>query len=120
MDKGGTQTGEQICALPGGLKIQYHSRIFICTFWSPAETEDQVNKQIDEDIAFIKKNKTGKPATEIIIYIYSPVPTEGSEMYDRVLASGFKFPEKLEDWISPAWKFWFTKKPLTPRPNHIW
>jgi anaerobic magnesium-protoporphyrin IX monomethyl ester cyclase len=32
-----------------------------------------------------------------------------------VLASGFKFPQTLEDWISPAWEsFDLRKNPLTP------
>ena len=36
-------------------------------------------------------------------------------MYNKVLASGFKFPEKLEDWISPHWEnFDLRKNPLTP------
>jgi hypothetical protein len=36
-------------------------------------------------------------------------------MYNQVLASGFKFPEKLEDWISPQWEnFDLRKNPLTP------
>ena len=52
---------------------------------------------------------------EIIIYVYSPVPTEGSEMYKEVLKNGFKFPEHLEDWLSPAWeRFDLRKNPLTP------
>ena len=43
------------------------------------------------------------------------MPTEGSEMYEKVLASGFHFPEKLEDWISPHWEnFDLRKNPLTP------
>jgi anaerobic magnesium-protoporphyrin IX monomethyl ester cyclase len=72
-------------------------------------------KQIDEDIAFIKEIKEINPSTEIIIYVYSPVPTEGSDMYNKVLASGFHFPEKLEDWISPHWEnFDLRKNPLTP------
>ena len=32
-------------------------------------------KQIDQDIAFIKEIKQINPDTEIIIYVYSPVPT---------------------------------------------
>lgn len=115
MDKGGTQTGEQILRFAGRLKKFNIIPEYSFVLGLPAETEDQVNKQIDEDIAFIKKIKQVNPATEIIIYIYSPVPTEGSEMYDQVLASGFKFPEKLEDWISPAWEnFDLRKNPLTP------
>jgi len=72
-------------------------------------------KQIEQDIAFIKEIKTINPNTEIIIYVYSPVPTEGSEMYKKVLETGFRFPEKLEDWISPHWEsFDLRKNPLTP------
>jgi hypothetical protein len=72
-------------------------------------------QQIDQDIAFIREIKTINPKTEIIIYVYSPVPTEGSDMYNKVLASGFRFPEKLEDWISPQWEsFDLRKNPLTP------
>ena len=72
-------------------------------------------RQIEQDIAFIKEIKSINPKTEIIIYVYSPVPTEGSEMYGKVLASGFRFPEKLEDWIGPEWEsFDLRKNPLTP------
>jgi hypothetical protein len=36
-------------------------------------------------------------------------------MYNKVLQSGFHFPEKLEDWISPHWEnFDLRKNPLTP------
>jgi hypothetical protein len=36
-------------------------------------------------------------------------------MYERVKQSGFRFPEKLEDWISPSWEnFDLRKNPLTP------
>ena len=36
-------------------------------------------------------------------------------MYNKVLATGFRFPEKLEDWISPQWEsFDLRKNPLTP------
>jgi hypothetical protein len=72
-------------------------------------------KQIDDDIAFIREIKSINPRTEIIIYVYSPVPTEGSDMYTKVLESGFRFPEKLEDWIGPQWEsFDLRKNPLTP------
>ena len=81
----------------------------------PGDSPEQIMGQIEEDIAFIKRIKEINPDTEIIIYLYSPVPTEGSEMYEQVLKSGFRFPEKLEDWLSPAWeKFDLRKNPLTP------
>jgi radical SAM superfamily enzyme YgiQ (UPF0313 family) len=122
MDKGGTQSGEQI--------LRFAERIgkfdiipeYSFVLGTPAATEQEVNRQIDEDIAFIRKVKSVNPNTEIIIYVYSPVPVKGSEMYNEVLKSGFKFPEKLEDWISPAWEnFDLRKNPLTPwlKPSMI-
>jgi anaerobic magnesium-protoporphyrin IX monomethyl ester cyclase len=81
----------------------------------PADTEAQVWEQIEGDIAFIKKVKAINPTTEIIIYIYSPVPTEGSDLFERITKAGFKFPSNLEDWISPQWEsFDLRRNPLTP------
>lgn len=115
MDKGGTQTGEQILRFAERLKKFDIIPEYSFVLGLPAATEEQVNKQIDEDITFIKKIKEVNPNTEIIIYTYSPVPTEGSDMYESVIAQGFKFPERLEDWISPAWEnFDLRKNPLTP------
>jgi anaerobic magnesium-protoporphyrin IX monomethyl ester cyclase len=115
MDKGGTQSSEQILQFAERLKKFDIIPEYSFVLGTPFETEEEVDRQIDEDITFIKKVKAINPNTEIIIYTYSPVPAEGSEMYDRVLASGFRFPEKLEDWISPAWEnFDLRKNPLTP------
>lgn len=115
MDKGGTQTTAQMKRFAGRLKkfdiIPEYS--FVLGF--PAETPEKVMKQIDQDIAYIKEIKEINPKTEIIIYVYSPVPTEGSEMYEMVKKSGFRFPEKLEDWLNPEWQnFDLRKNPLTP------
>jgi len=115
MDKGGTQSGKQIRAFAARMAKFDIIPEYSFVLGTPAETEKQVMKQIDEDIAFIKEIKSVNPRTEIIIYVYSPVPTEGSDLYNRVLASGFRFPEKLEDWIKPQWeKFDLRKNPLTP------
>ena len=74
-----------------------------------------VMQQIDQDIAYIKEIKSINPDTEIIIYVYSPVATEGSEMYEAVKKTGFHFPENLDDWLAPAWQnFDLRKNPLTP------
>jgi radical SAM superfamily enzyme YgiQ (UPF0313 family) len=115
MDKGGTQTTAQMKKFAERLKkfdiIPEYS--FVLGF--PAETPEKVMEQIDRDIAYIKTIKSINPKTEIIIYVYSPVPTEGSEMYEHVKKSGFRFPEKLEDWLAPEWQnFDLRKNPLTP------
>ena len=81
----------------------------------PGETPEKVMEQIECDILYIKRIKEINPNTEIIIYVYSPVPTEGSEMYEAVKRAGFHFPEKLQDWLSPEWQnFDLRKNPLTP------
>jgi radical SAM superfamily enzyme YgiQ (UPF0313 family) len=115
MNKGGTQTGEQIKSFAKRMRefdiVPEYS--FVLGF--PADTPEKVMEQIDKEIAFICEIKAINPKTEIIIYVYSPVPTEGSEMYNDVLKTGFKFPENLDDWMNPEWEhFDLHKNPLTP------
>jgi anaerobic magnesium-protoporphyrin IX monomethyl ester cyclase len=115
MDKGGTQTARQMKLFAHRMKevgiIPEYS--FVLGF--PAETPELVMRQIDQDIAFIKEIKEINPSTEIIVYVYSPVPTEGSEMYEAVKRTGFHFPEKLEEWLLDEWQhFDLRKNPLTP------
>jgi anaerobic magnesium-protoporphyrin IX monomethyl ester cyclase len=115
LDKGGTQTGEQITKFAERLKQFDIIPEYSFVLGTPAPTEKEVMEQIDFDINFIKKIKAINPKTEIVLYTYSPVPTEGSELYNEVLAKGFSFPKKLEDWINPEWEnFDMRKNPLTP------
>jgi radical SAM superfamily enzyme YgiQ (UPF0313 family) len=118
MDKGGTQTAAEIRNFAARLAKFDIIPEYSFVLGTPADTPEEVMQQIDQDIAFIREIKSINPRTEIIIYVYSPVPTEGSDMYNKVLASGFHFPEKLEDWISPQWEnFDLRKNPLTPWLN---
>ncbi len=115
LDKGGTQTGDQIVAFAERLKKFGITPEYSFVLGTPAPTAEQVEKQIDFEIEFIKKIKAVNPKTEIVLYTYSPVPTEGSDLYEQVLAKGFHFPQKLEEWISPQWEnFDLRKNPLTP------
>lgn len=115
MDKGGTQTGEQIKKFAARMKRFDIIPEYSFVLGTPGTDEAEVNAQIDEDINFIRTIKEINPDTEIIIYVYSPVPTEGSELFEAVKNNGFHFPEKIEDWISPHWEnFDLRKNPLTP------
>lgn len=115
LDKGGTQTGEQIIRFAERLKKYDIVPEYSFVLGTPAATPEKVSDQIDFDISFIKKVKAVNPRTEIVLYTYSPVPTEGSELFKQVKESGFEFPAKLEDWISPQWeRFDLRKNPLTP------
>jgi radical SAM superfamily enzyme YgiQ (UPF0313 family) len=115
MDKGGKQTGEKIKAFAKrigkfGIIPEYSFVLGL-----PAPTEEQVWKQIHEEIAFIKEIKEINPSTEIVIYVYTPVPTEGSELYLEASAKGFSFPKTLDEWMQEEWlNFDLHREFLTP------
>ena len=115
MNKGGTQTGEQIKRFAARMRKFDIVPEYSFVLGTPEDTPEKIMRQIDRDIEFIYQVKDLNPNTEIIIYIYSPVPTEGSELFKNVVSKGFQFPEKLEDWLKPEWeKFDLRKNPLTP------
>lgn len=115
LDKGGTQTGEQILRFAERLKKFDIIPEYSFVLGTPAPTAEKVMEQIEFDISFIKKVKVINPRTEIVLYTYSPVPTEGSELFTKVKETGFAFPSHLEDWITPQWeRFDLRKNPLTP------
>lgn len=115
MDKGGTQTGKQIKEFAERLRQFDIVPEYSFVLGMPADNPKKVMRQIKEDIRFIKEIKRLNPNTEIIIYVYSPVPTEGSELYETIQKQGFEFPKTLEDWLSPSWeRFDLRKNPLTP------
>jgi anaerobic magnesium-protoporphyrin IX monomethyl ester cyclase len=122
LDKGGTQNGEQILRFAERLKKFDIIPEYSFVLGTPAPTPEEVMDQIEFDISFIKKVKDANPRTEIVLYTYSPVPTEGSDLYNEVLATGFRYPQTLEEWINPQWeRFDMRKNPLTPwlRPEMI-
>ncbi|MGI8586227.1 MAG: B12-binding domain-containing radical SAM protein [Chloroflexia bacterium] len=75
---------------------------------------------IMENIGFIRKIKQLNPASEIILYLYTPTP--GGSMYEQAVAQGFHYPETLDGWITEE-GISFTKRrnPHTPwvKPEHI-
>lgn len=115
MNKGGTQSGQMIKDFALRMKKVGIIPEMSFVLGMPADTEDKVYKQILWDINFIKEIKKINSHTEIIIYLYSPTPTVGSDLYRQIREAGFKFPDTLENWISPSWEnFDLRKNPLTP------
>lgn len=115
MNKGGTQTGKMIEEFALRMKNVGIIPEFSFVLGMPAESPEKVYENIKWDINFIKKIKNINPDSEIIIYLYSPVPTEGSDLYRQIREAGFDFPINLEEWVSPSWeKFDLRKNPLTP------
>ena len=100
MNKGGTQTPETILRLAE--KLRKHDIIPEFSFVLGAPAED-VDAALDEEIAFIRRVKKVNPRSEIIIYVYAPVPMLGSSLFSDVQKNGFEFPRRLEDWLLPQW-----------------
>ncbi|MDX2163119.1 MAG: radical SAM protein [bacterium] len=70
---------------------------------------------MEKTIRFIRKVKAINPATELILYIYTPVPQDGNAMYEETKAHGFRFPETLDGWIDEEWgSFALRRDPGTP------
>jgi anaerobic magnesium-protoporphyrin IX monomethyl ester cyclase len=119
MHKGGAQTAETLIELAEKSKRYGIVPEFSFVLGSPT---DHVTRDIDNDLKFIKKIKQVNPESEIIIYTYSPVNFEDSEMSVAAKMQGFGYPKSLEEWVSPRWQnFDLRKNPLTPwlKPHHF-
>lgn len=115
MDKGGKQTGEKIKSFAARIKKFGIIPEYSFVLGLPAPTEEQVWQQISDEVAFIKEIKEINPQTEIVIYIYTPVPTEGSDLYLEAESKGFVFPKTLDDWMKEEWlNFDLHREFLTP------
>lgn len=58
---------------------------------------------LDRTFAFIRRLKRINPATEIVMYVYTPVPMDGA-LYESAVSAGFRFPDTLEEWASDGWR----------------
>jgi radical SAM superfamily enzyme YgiQ (UPF0313 family) len=108
MNKGGTAAVEKTLEIAA--KMQQYGIVPEMSFvmGNPPDPESDAR----ETIAFIRKVKRVNPATEIIMYLYTPVPLAG-ELYERAKAEGFQFPQTLEEWISPAWQEFSQRRSTT-------
>jgi radical SAM superfamily enzyme YgiQ (UPF0313 family) len=71
---------------------------------------------IEQTIQFIRRLKKVNPATELVLYMYTPVPQEGSVMLEEALRLGFQFPQTLDDWASDEW----ADKSMRRNPGTPW
>ena len=69
---------------------------------------------IEASIAFIRELKRANPATELILYMYTPVPLDGT-LYNDARAAGFRFPDSLDELVRGDWQsFSIRRDPKTP------
>jgi radical SAM superfamily enzyme YgiQ (UPF0313 family) len=112
MDKGGTQTPDMVLDLTHRMKQFGIIPEFSFVLGAPS---GNVGRDIERDIQYIRRIKEINPGSEIIIYVYSPVAFEDASLFQKAREYGFKFPEKLIDWLDPAWSnFDLRKDPRTP------
>ncbi|MFQ5343089.1 MAG: B12-binding domain-containing radical SAM protein [Anaerolineae bacterium] len=110
MNKGGTASTKKTLAIAEKMKRYGIIPEFSFVLGNPPDPEADVRQTIE----FIRKVKRINPATETILYMYTPVPLAG-ELYEQARASGFQFPETLEEWISPEWQE-FSQRRSTQMP----
>ena len=70
---------------------------------------------IESTIGFIRRLKEVNPATEVILYMYTPVPRDGY-LLEEARALGFRFPETLDGWLTGDWHDFSLRRD----PHHPW
>jgi radical SAM superfamily enzyme YgiQ (UPF0313 family) len=108
MDKGGTMSTESTLAIAELMGSYGIVPEFSFVLGSPPDPEEDVAGTIE----FIKRLKRVNPSSEIIMYMYTPVPLAG-ELYDEAKARGFAFPQTLESWCDPEWEEFSQRRSTT-------
>ncbi len=67
----------------------------------PSPDPGKVRENIRNDISFIRKLKKINPQAEIVIYVYSPIPSLGTSTDNQMKEAGFEFPQTLDEWLMP-------------------
>lgn len=98
MDKGGTMSTDKTLEMARIMQKWDVVPEFSFVMGNPPDAEADLIQTME----FIRKVKEINPRTEIIMYLYTPVPLAG-DLYDEAQAEGFAFPKTLEEWVSPEW-----------------
>ena len=99
MNKGGTASAE--LALELARRMREHRIVpeYSFVLGSPPDPEEDTRRTFE----FIRRVKKVNPATEVVLYVYTPVALDGT-LYDEARRQGFAFPETLEEWASGEWR----------------
>jgi anaerobic magnesium-protoporphyrin IX monomethyl ester cyclase len=99
MHKGGKASVNLTLELAGRMRAYGIVPEFSFVLGSPPDPMHDV----DATFAFIRRLKRINPATEIVLYTYTPVPMDGT-LYAQASKLGFAFPSTLEEWCEPRWQ----------------
>jgi len=110
MNKGGTASADLTIELARRMKSHGIVPEFSFVVGNPPDPD----ADLSQTLSFIRRIKQINDATEIILYVYSPVPMDGT-FYEAAQHQGFKFPDTLEGWVSDRWQtFALRRDPSTP------
>jgi radical SAM superfamily enzyme YgiQ (UPF0313 family) len=110
MNKGGTASADQTIELAARMKSYGIVPEFSFVVGNPPDPQ----ADLAQTMAFIRRIKQINDETEIILYVYSPVPSDGT-FYSEARNAGFRFPETLEGWVGERWQaFALRRDPSTP------
>ncbi|NJL53981.1 hypothetical protein HC928_01670 [bacterium] len=111
MNKGGTSSVDKTLAMAEKMKHLGIVPEFSFVMGNPPDPM----ADIEHTIRFVRQLKRVNPAAELILYIYTPVPHDRSELLKVAYEMGFSFPQTLEEWASDAWEqFAHRRDPNTP------
>lgn len=108
MDKGGKMSTDKTLEIADLMRGYGIVPEFSFVLGNPPDAEEDVESTID----FIRKVKKVNPSSEIIMYMYTPVPLAG-ELYDQAKVEGFAFPDTLEGWCNLAWEEFSQRRSTT-------
>lgn len=95
MNKGGAASAELAVDLVRRLRAHGIVPELSFVLGAPPDPEGDTRRTFE----FIRKLKRVNPATEVILYLYTPVALEGA-LLEEARKTGFAFPETLEEWAS--------------------
>jgi radical SAM superfamily enzyme YgiQ (UPF0313 family) len=99
MNKGGKASASLTIELARRMRSYGVIPEFSFVLGSPPDPLADVEATFD----FVRRIKAVNPATEIVLYTYTPVPMDGS-LYAAARQGGFAFPRTLEEWATPFWE----------------
>ena len=108
MNKGGTASTAKTLEIAAKMRRYGIVPEMSFVMGNPPDPEDDAL----QTMRFIRRVKQVNPATEVILYLYTPVPLSG-ELYDQARAEGFAFPETLQGWVSDEWQDFVQRRSAT-------
>jgi radical SAM superfamily enzyme YgiQ (UPF0313 family) len=105
MNKGGTSSAGQTLELAARMKEFGIVPEFSFVVGNPPDPEGDLRQTLE----FIRRLKQINEASEIILYVYSPVADTERQ------STGFTFPTSLDEWADERWQsFSLRRNPRTP------